>query len=1213
MVTVKRKEALLMKRFFVMFLSIMALFCAAAQADTLTLPSSLTVIEEEAFYGNKSLDAVVLPEGITEIKAGAFAGSSLSSINLPTTITSIADDALPAPGSVTVTAIEGTWAYDWAVEKGYIEEEGWISSPLDDFYIEDGVIERYFGPGGDVVIPKEDTNGNPVTGIGNQSFTNCSNLTSVTIPDTVTYIQDGPYEGAFYRCVNMSKIVLPNSLTSIGDCAFVECRGLKELTFSNSITSIGMLAFCGCNSLTKITIPGSVTLFGDGVFSGCSGLTDVTINGTVVGKNAFEGCSNMKSIEFTQKEVYIDTDAFHIYRNYKDCVVYVDSLETWLSFQFANGFSNPLSNGAQLYIHNNILTEAVIPYGIDHIGQYCFYGLGTLTSVTIPDTVISIEENAFFNCSNLSHITIPNSVISIGLGAFCTCDALAYIEIPDSVTYIGGSAFASCYALTNVEIPDSVTFIGDGSFYHCNNLRSVKLSNNIVSLGVGMFEYCESLSRISIPDGVTSIGAAAFEHCTSLTDIVIPEGVTNIEDNTFYECTAMKSVKIPDSVTCIGARAFYCCGSLSGVMNLKNVSSIGMYAFYKCESLNRVVFSDSLTIITDSMLRGCQSLKSITVPASVTRIEDNAFWACSEMVYIMIPSSVTSMGEDLFLNDFNLSTVYVEPGSYAESYCKNNDIPYLYYYSSESILNGRLSLALDRKFYKEGTEIHLTATMKGGVAPYRYIYIMSIDNAPSEVSEWTGSNTYTFTASRMGSAHIGVMVQDATGAFSQSAIREVTINDTGLNIPAGAPSYNGHYYQVYDLDSIRSWQSAEYYCEAMGGYLATITSQEENDFVYNNVVKAAGYESAYFGLTDHNDLGTWRWVNGEKVDYLNWSYGEPNNEYGDEHYAMFYHEYTDGYWNDGCFGKRTGDQGRAFICEWGNYTRDADAPSVSQRFKYWGKISDSIRPVEYAKLCAICNDVTQNNSTTSAMESSFYNALSCFPEGHPLHVDSDPAKSLIGRDNIIAHQVTGGNYQMEAVQINIDQRHAIVIFAGTNPQQASDILQDVVVAGDAWYGLPSSVVKGILGAVDPDSLFKNDQPAAARRLIEQIVTGGHDALFVAGHSLGGHLAVDVTLNNDNIVECCAFDPPGRGDAAVQALTNGDRTKKITSYLHKWSFIHCIGAHVGETIVLEVEIKWEDSPLFYHNINSAFEALGGLDSIQSGYSSVVGGGGGGGGF
>lgn len=82
------------------------------------------------------------------------------------------------------------------------------------------------------------------------------------------------------------------------------------------------------------------------------------------------------------------------------------------------------------------------------------------------------------------------------------------------------------------------------------------------------------------------------------------------------------------------------------------------------------------------------------------------------------------------------------------------------------------------------------------------------------------------------------------------------------NIPADALEYNGHYYYVYDMNY--GWDEAKAYCESLGGYLATITSQEENDVVYQ-YLRDQGYESAYFGYTDEEEEGVWKWVTGEKI------------------------------------------------------------------------------------------------------------------------------------------------------------------------------------------------------------------------------------------------------------------------------------------------------------------------------------------------------------
>lgn len=137
------------------------------------------------------------------------------------------------------------------------------------------------------------------------------------------------------------------------------------------------------------------------------------------------------------------------------------------------------------------------------------------------------------------------------------------------------------------------------------------------------------------------------------------------------------------------------------------------------------------------------------------------------------------------------------------------------------------------------------------------------------------------------------------------------------SIPIDAVSFNGHYYYVYELDTVTTWEEAKQYCEEQGGYLAAITSAEENDFVYSCMKNSFGYESAYFGFTDREEEGTWVWENGEVSTYTNWHSGEPNGENPKEDFAMYYYKYSDGTWNDGDFGKRTVNSKKVFICEWG--------------------------------------------------------------------------------------------------------------------------------------------------------------------------------------------------------------------------------------------------------------------------------------------------------
>lgn len=141
-----------------------------------------------------------------------------------------------------------------------------------------------------------------------------------------------------------------------------------------------------------------------------------------------------------------------------------------------------------------------------------------------------------------------------------------------------------------------------------------------------------------------------------------------------------------------------------------------------------------------------------------------------------------------------------------------------------------------------------------------------------------------------------------------------------VNLPVEAVSYEGHYYYVYDVDTITDWNMAQEYCEAQGGYLATITSPEEDAFLYSYITDA-GYSSVMFGLTDQEQTDDWHWVTGEELSYQNWRSGEPNHQGGYEHYGMYYEKNPDGTWNDGS------GRGGPFLCEWGEYSVATTPPS----------------------------------------------------------------------------------------------------------------------------------------------------------------------------------------------------------------------------------------------------------------------------------------------
>ena len=181
--------------------------------------------------------------GYTCIEDGAFSCLSLTSIEIPNSVTSIGDWAFCECTSLTSITIPNSVT---SIGSSAFSGCSGLTS---------------------IEIP------NSVTSIGAWAFCDCSSLTSVTIPNSVTSIEAGAFSG----CSSLTSITIPNSVTSIGSSAFDGCSSLTSIEIPNSVTSIGDWAFCECTSLTSITIPNSVTSIGSSAFDGCSSLTSVTI------------------------------------------------------------------------------------------------------------------------------------------------------------------------------------------------------------------------------------------------------------------------------------------------------------------------------------------------------------------------------------------------------------------------------------------------------------------------------------------------------------------------------------------------------------------------------------------------------------------------------------------------------------------------------------------------------------------------------------------------------------------------------------------------------------------------------------------------------------------------------------------------------------------------------------------------------------------------
>ena len=541
-----------------------------------------------------------------------------------------------------------------------------------------------------------------VTAVADNGFENNTNLTTVTLPESVKTVGNKAFYGcsklsavtfngqtaigdeAFRNCTSLINVSLPSGLKTIGDRAFQNANSITQIEFKDGIESIGAFSFMDCKALTAVRLPNTTKSIGTSAFENCIKLTYASLgdNLTSLGNSAFRNCSVLTEISIPGTTVTVGEKAFQNCRT---------------------------------------LALATLNSGITTIGGFCFDGCSELLSMTIPGTVRTIGGGSFNGCIALTSLTFGNSQYSVEIPQF-TDSPLKTLRIGRNLTYTYSNTLSpfrdrttlrrvlftgddvtnvynylldGCTGITTISLPESLVTINGYAFRNCSSLPEITLPSALSSIGSHAFDGCSSIERLTInnSDKALTLGTdnsmffdspikslyvgrnlsytvnsytyphehAPFYEQKELTELQFSEegNITNIAAYFLYEAEKLPTLVLPEGITQINNYAFYKNSALTTVSLPTTLNKIGDYVFSNNSSIPSLTLPDNVTSVGQSAFRNCSAMESIHLSEKLSSLNQYVLAGCTSLKSIIIPPSVTEMRIGVFNDDISLTDVTI--------------------------------------------------------------------------------------------------------------------------------------------------------------------------------------------------------------------------------------------------------------------------------------------------------------------------------------------------------------------------------------------------------------------------------------------------------------------------------------------------------------------------------------------------------------------------